>query len=206
MPSFQALRSSQLAPRAYEALLIQWSLWLGDEVGLAPAQRYPTPNRDRLRFGTLNRRRETPPPHQSSIFSLTRQLFELQLRLVKRTVYPLLQNQNRIARVGGSIRSPATPSHYFLRQPTIPHDFLRSMVAPGREACPHGTGFRRMSGYGTQLARSGRLKVDERQAKEEPRLLQDGAQVWEERRVTCRARRSAPSRRPGRREIRLPPG
>ena len=87
MPSFQALRSSQLAPRAYEALLIQWSLWLGDEVGLAPAQRYPTPNRDRLRFGTLNRRRETPPPHQSSIFSLTRQLFELQLRLVKRTVY-----------------------------------------------------------------------------------------------------------------------
>jgi hypothetical protein len=39
--------------------------------------------------------------------------------------YRLLQNQNRIVRVGSSIRSLATPSHYFVRQPTICCDLAR---------------------------------------------------------------------------------
>jgi hypothetical protein len=39
--------------------------------------------------------------------------------------YRLLQNQNRIVRVRGSIRSPATPSHNFVRQPTICCDLAR---------------------------------------------------------------------------------
>src|SRR5437868_886226 len=40
-----------------------------------------------------------------------------------------LAKRTKIAPVGGSSRSPATPSHYFLRQSAILRDSVRSLVA-----------------------------------------------------------------------------
>ena len=56
------------------------------------------------------------------------------MRLIVAAGYHLLQNQNRIVRVEGSIRCTATSSHYFLRQPTIFRNFQSLMVAVASSA------------------------------------------------------------------------